>query len=56
MDRNSIVGIVLIAGILILWTTLNKPSKEEMEAAKHKRDSISSAKTAGTTRKSTTTD
>ncbi|MCK5170984.1 MAG: membrane protein insertase YidC, partial [Bacteroidales bacterium] len=40
MDRNSILGVVLIAGILILWTTLSKPSKEEIEAAKHKRDSI----------------
>ncbi len=39
MDRNSIIGIIIIAGILILWTTLNKPSKEE-EAAKHKRDSL----------------
>jgi len=40
MDRNSIIGIVLIAGILILWTTLNKPSKEEIEAAKYRRDSL----------------
>ena len=40
MDRNSIIGIVLIAGILILWTTLNKPSKEQVEDAKRKRDSI----------------
>lgn len=40
MDRNSIIGIILIAGILILWTTLNKPSKEEIEAAKREKDSI----------------
>ena len=40
MDRNSIIGIVLIAGILILWTTLNKPSKEQVEEAKRKRDSL----------------
>ncbi|PLX18829.1 MAG: hypothetical protein C0597_05840, partial [Marinilabiliales bacterium] len=40
MDRNSIIGIVVIAGLLILWTTLNKPSKEEIEAAKYKRDSL----------------
>ena len=40
MDRNSIIGIVIIAGILILWTTLNKPSKEQVEEAKRKRDSI----------------
>ncbi len=40
MDRNSIIGIIVIAGIFILWTTLNKPSKEEVEAAKYKRDSL----------------
>ncbi len=40
MDKNSIFGIIIIAGILILWTTLNKPSKEEIEAAKYKRDSL----------------
>lgn len=40
MDRNSIIGIIVIAGILIVWSTLNKPSKEEIEAAKHKRDSL----------------
>jgi len=40
MDRNSIIGIIIIAGILILWTTLNKPSKEEIEATKHTRDSL----------------
>jgi len=40
MDRNSILGIILIAGIFIVWTTLNKPSEEQVEAAKHKRDSI----------------
>ncbi len=40
MDRNSILGIIIIAGILVVWSVLNKPSKEEVEAAKHKRDSI----------------
>ncbi|MDA3953505.1 MAG: membrane protein insertase YidC [Bacteroidales bacterium] len=40
MDRNSIIGIIVIAGILIVWTTLNKPSEVEIEAAKVKRDSI----------------
>lgn len=40
MDRNSIIGIIVIAGILIVWTTLNKPSEAEIEAAKIKRDSI----------------
>ncbi|MBI9052620.1 MAG: membrane protein insertase YidC [Bacteroidales bacterium] len=44
MDRNSILGIILIAGIFIVWTTLNKPSEEEIEAAKYKRDSIELAR------------
>lgn len=40
MDRNSIIGIIVIAGILIVWSTLNQPSKEEIEAARFKRDSL----------------
>ena len=40
MDRNSIIGIIVIAGILIVWTTLNKPSEAEIEEARVKRDSI----------------
>lgn len=40
MDRNSIIGIILIAGIFILWTTLNKPNQEQIDAAARKRDSL----------------
>jgi YidC/Oxa1 family membrane protein insertase len=40
MDKNSIIGIIIIAGIFILWTTLNKPSEEQVEAAKYRRDSL----------------
>ena len=40
MDKKSIVGIVLIFLILIVFSYLNKPSKEEIEAAKVRRDSI----------------
>jgi YidC/Oxa1 family membrane protein insertase len=40
MDKNSIIGIVIIAGIFILWTTLNKPSEEQIEVAKYRRDSL----------------
>jgi len=40
MDRNTIVGLVLIAGILIGYTWFTKPSKEEQEAIKRQRDSI----------------
>ena len=40
MDRNSIIGIILIAGILVLYSIMNQPSKEQLEEAKHKRDSL----------------
>ena len=40
MDRNSIIGIILIAGILVVYSILNKPSKEQVEEAKFKRDSL----------------
>jgi len=40
MDRNSIIGIVLIFAILVVFSIMNKPSKEEIEAAKRKQDSI----------------
>ncbi len=40
MDRNTITGIVLIFLILIGFSYFTKPSKEEIEAAKRKRDSI----------------
>jgi YidC/Oxa1 family membrane protein insertase len=40
MDRNSIAGILLIFAILVLFTMINKPSKDEVEEAKRLRDSI----------------
>ncbi len=40
MDKKSIIGIVLIFAILVVFSIINQPSKEEIEAAKHKRDSI----------------
>ncbi|MGC9355893.1 MAG: hypothetical protein ACP5D9_18750, partial [Mariniphaga sp.] len=40
MDRNSILGIVLIFAILVVFSIINQPSKEEIEAARHRRDSI----------------
>ncbi len=40
MDKNTIVGIVLIFAILIGFSYLNKPSQEEIEAAKRHQDSI----------------
>ncbi|NVO10862.1 MAG: membrane protein insertase YidC [Bacteroidales bacterium] len=40
MDRNTIIGIVLIFGILILFGYLNTPSKEQVAAQQRKNDSI----------------
>lgn len=40
MDKKSIIGIVLIFLILVVFSIINQPSKEEIEAAKIKRDSI----------------
>ncbi len=40
MDKKSIIGIVLIFAILVVFSIINKPSKEEVEAAKHRKDSI----------------
>lgn len=40
MDRNSILGIVLIFAILVVFSLINQPSKEEIEAARLRRDSI----------------
>ncbi|MCW0482902.1 membrane protein insertase YidC [Gaoshiqia sediminis] len=40
MDKNTIVGMVLIFAILIGFSYLNKPSQEEIEAARRRQDSI----------------
>lgn len=43
MDRNSIVGVVLIMAVLIGFAFFNQPSEEEIQAAKQKQDSIEQA-------------
>lgn len=45
MDRNTIIGFILIAAVLIGFTFLNKPSEEEIEKRKQQqhRDSIEHA-------------
>lgn len=40
MDRNSIIGIVLIVVILVIFSVINKPSQEEIERTKRRQDSI----------------
>lgn len=40
MDRNTILGAVLIFSILIGFSYFNKPSEKQLAIAKHQRDSI----------------
>ena len=40
MDKNSLIGIVLILGILIGWSVWMTPSKEELAQQRHIQDSI----------------
>ncbi len=40
MDRNSIVGILLIFTILIAFSIFNRPSQDQIEAARKRQDSI----------------
>ncbi len=40
MDKKSIIGILLIFLILVVFSIINKPSKEQIEAARHRQDSI----------------
>ena len=40
MNKNSIIGIILIVGILVGYSIWMTPSKEEIERQKHYRDSI----------------
>ncbi|MFC2097814.1 membrane protein insertase YidC, partial [Bacteroidota bacterium] len=40
MDRNSIIGIVLIAAVIITFGIATRPSKQEQEDQKRRRDSL----------------
>jgi len=40
MDRNSIIGLVLMLAIFVGFSLYNQPTKEQIEAAKRKQDSI----------------
>lgn len=43
MDRNTVIGLLLIIGILIGYGIWSRPSQEEMERARRQRDSIAVA-------------
>ena len=40
MDKNSIIGIIVIVGILVIYSILSKPSEEEVARREHREDSI----------------
>ncbi len=40
MDKNSVIGLLIIALILVVFGLLNKPSQEEIERAQRRRDSL----------------
>src|SRR3954462_11820166 len=40
MDRNSIIGLVLISLLIIVYTIYTKPSAEQVRAQKERQDSI----------------
>lgn len=43
MDKNSVIGLLLIGAILIGFSIYNQPTKEELAAAKHRQDSLAKA-------------
>jgi YidC/Oxa1 family membrane protein insertase len=40
MDRNSIIGIILIIGILVIYSVVTSPTEQEKARLQHQRDSI----------------
>ncbi len=46
LDINSIIGFILIFGILIFWFYQNQPTQEEIEAQKAEQERIEAAATA----------
>jgi YidC/Oxa1 family membrane protein insertase len=43
MDRNQVIGILLIMATFMIWTIVSAPSKEELEKSKKTQDSIALA-------------
>ena len=40
MDKNTIIGFLLIGVVLIVFTWLNQPTPEQIEAQRRMQDSI----------------
>ena len=43
MDKNTVIGLVLIMAVIFGFSWLNQPSKEELARRQHVRDSIAAA-------------
>lgn len=54
LDINSIIGFLLIFGILIFWFYTNQPTPEEIEAQKTEQEQVKSAPEEGQTPEKTT--
>ena len=48
MDKNTIIGFLLIGVVLIVFTWLNQPTPEQIEAQRRMQDSDRICKAAGT--------
>ena len=46
MDKNTVIGLVLILAVVFGFSWLNQPSKEELARRQHVRDSIAAANEA----------
>lgn len=55
MERNQILGLILIFTTLLVWTFISKPSSEELEKRQKSRDSLALADKAPVTNVDTTT-
>ena len=44
MDKNSIIGIIVIVGILVIYSIINKPSEEEKERKQRIYDSLNAVR------------
>lgn len=45
MDRNTIIGLLLIFAVFVGWSVWQSPSKEELEKRRHQQDSIARIQT-----------
>lgn len=46
MDKNTVIGLILIGLIFIVFSIINKPSQEQLEAARRRADSIAAIQQA----------